>query len=249
MNRTVTTLDFLKNVFHDAHNMLNEHGSVNITYEKTSKMKTKKQLGFFFGGLAGVIKRWKREYVGEEMTTDEIKTSLYRECAPKTDRIDLRGNPYVHTLTIKQMDRKQLSEFIQDVIEHIDNDLEGCILTPDLRYSWTQSVTKADIDEARYESRRWKKEDPAYRSYQGKQACINCGKFGCHAHHVRDAKDSGTGIKPPDCYTIATCPGCHKFLHDHGDESFYNSLSTLLNGLHIKDFCLINYSKYYNKRY
>lgn len=41
-----------------------------------------------------------------------------------------------------------------------------------------------------------------------------------HAHHVRTAATSGTGLKPSDYQTVPLCERHHREIHNHGSTTF-----------------------------
>src|SRR5574340_1265702 len=41
-----------------------------------------------------------------------------------------------------------------------------------------------------------------------------------HAHHVRTAANSGTGMKPDDLTVVPLCAAHHAALHNHGQKAF-----------------------------
>ena len=54
---------------------------------------------------------------------------------------------------------------------------------------------------------------------------LACGMPGCrctpiHAHHVRGAATSGTGLKPPDWYCVPLCYKHHAQIHQIGVMTF-----------------------------
>lgn len=55
-------------------------------------------------------------------------------------------------------------------------------------------------------------------------ACACDGKGGCEgrmeAHHVRENTGGGTGLRPPDWWTIPLCARHHKECHDRGWKTF-----------------------------
>lgn len=55
---------------------------------------------------------------------------------------------------------------------------------------------------------------------------VGCMVPGCrrrytdvHAHHIRRAGNSGTGVKPSDEWTMGLCSQHHRELHDHGEAT------------------------------
>jgi hypothetical protein len=48
----------------------------------------------------------------------------------------------------------------------------------------------------------------------------NCRDIDRQAHHVRDAREAGTAIKPGDEWAVPLCYPHHHELHQHGRRSF-----------------------------
>lgn len=71
--------------------------------------------------------------------------------------------------------------------------------------------------------------DPAYLKWVRTLSCVACGKSGpSDAHHIRTAKNSGTGIKPSDEFVVPLCrgpSGCHMEYHSSGAMTFEEKYS------------------------
>lgn len=245
MKKHVTNIEFLRSVFVDASAELKKHGSLNVTYDAVEKPKTMSQLGFIFGGIVTSMNRFFEEAEGEKRETAWIKHALYQKCAPKKVAQDLNGDPFVYMKTLSDMSAKEASQFIEDVIQFIDTDLPSCVLTPDIRNTWTRHISKADIKQHLQQEKFFPKDDKAYLSHIRKQACICCGVPNqSEAHHLRTTNDSGTGMKAPDYTTIPLCRECHAKLHNSGEQTFYRNISKGLSDIPIESFCMIQYNKY-----
>lgn len=59
-----------------------------------------------------------------------------------------------------------------------------------------------------------------YLDHVWQYPCVICGRMPVEAHHVRYSFNSGTGIKPGDCWTIPLCQEHHRELHQIGMKSF-----------------------------
>lgn len=64
------------------------------------------------------------------------------------------------------------------------------------------------------------KRSPAHRAWVRGHACSACGSTtAIECAHVRNAANSGTGIKPSDAYTVSLCRDCHAESH-RGERTF-----------------------------
>lgn len=63
---------------------------------------------------------------------------------------------------------------------------------------------------------------PQHRAWIRQQPCIAEGMCGgqMHAHHVRNAANSGTGTKPEDRFCVPVCAYHHDRIHNWGAETF-----------------------------
>ena len=245
MNKYITTKPFLLNAFKAANNMLEEHGAINVTYEKVKRVKTKKQLKFFFGGLVKAMQKFYSERDGKKKNAVLLREGLYRTCSVVEWGIDVvTDEPFSYYVRISDMSKKQMSDFISNVIDLIDNELEGCILTPDLRYLWANHITKDDIMKVEYECTRWKRLDPVFLVHTRKQACISCGQFGCDPHHLTLTDKQGTALKAPDYLAMPVCRECHTKLHAISEPAFYRTLNKVMAGLEVETFLMLNYQNY-----
>lgn len=64
--------------------------------------------------------------------------------------------------------------------------------------------------------------DPKHLAWVRRQTCAvpGCAGGEIHAHHVRSAANSGTGLKPPDSCSVPLCVRHHVELHVHGSQTF-----------------------------
>lgn len=54
--------------------------------------------------------------------------------------------------------------------------------------------------------------------------CVCLKTFTVQAAHIRKGNDGGTGLKPPDCYTVPLCSECHIKQHTKGEISFWGNI-------------------------
>lgn len=65
----------------------------------------------------------------------------------------------------------------------------------------------------------------AYKKFIRSKRCIVCDHNDkIHAHH-ESFRQSGTGTKPPDVWTLPLCWICHKSRHDKGFASFWQPVN------------------------
>ena len=64
--------------------------------------------------------------------------------------------------------------------------------------------------------------DPKHLKWVREQNCCvpGCMNGVIHVHHVRTAANSGTGLKPPDYWTVPLCSAHHHEIHVHGSKTF-----------------------------
>ena len=248
MNFTVSNKEYLKKVLGHILAKYREKSIVNISFEEVKKTKTKKQLGFIFGGIIKALISYFNS-LGYDYDTNIIKYWLYYSCGVYDEKQAPDGSIIYMPVTLSQMDIKQASDFINRVIYFIDTtpilkgdkDNRGFCLTPDLRYCWARGVSGFEINEALEEKKP--QLDESYLRYQRGKNCIYCGGLGNEVHHIK--RGSGLGRKNPDWFTIPLCGRCHKLLHDEiGEAEFLRGLSGVLNGLDIKEFCALCYKRF-----
>jgi len=64
--------------------------------------------------------------------------------------------------------------------------------------------------------------DKKYLEYVRQQPCVVCGHTeNIHAHHIRLASNSGTGMRPGDLWALSLCHLHHLEYHQLGKETFY----------------------------
>jgi len=66
--------------------------------------------------------------------------------------------------------------------------------------------------------------------------CVpGCNETSVQAHHVRNAANSGIGLKPPDSETVPLCPMHHHILHRVGRLTFQAHYRVDLDA--VREFC------------
>ncbi len=249
MKKIATNKLFLKNIFLHILSDFDKYGMVFIDWDFVKHLKTKKQLGFIFGGLVSAIQQYKFENDGYKPEKRHVIEDLYEIASPIKERQTLLGEIKKCYLTLSEMTKEEASLFIEGVIDYIDNHT-NIILTPDLRYTWVNNIEDnqnlcLSIDNF---LKTWKREYPEYLSYIRKQACISCGVFGCEAHHLRMGNQSGISLKNPDYMTIPLCKNCHNILHQKGELSFYDDLKGIYQHLGIEKFSILCFARWIYKK-
>ena len=255
MQTTVYNEKMLDTVVKDMYSKFNEYKSLNVSYEKPHKPKTKNQLGFFFGGLCKSIREFFKDDNGiEEFTLEEVKDNLYDSCSVLNERLlkhskKFNGETYTTFKTLSEMNVEEASMLIDAALRLIDTApcFSGLNLHPSLRYTWIKHLDREQKKQLNEE--KYPREDREYLAYVRKQPCIWCGKSNCsEPHHLKIAGESGEAFKSSDIYAIPLCHDCHiGCLHQHGAEDFKRSLNWITDFVDIKTFCKANYLRWKNK--
>lgn len=248
MNFTVSNKEYLKKVLGHILSQYRENTTVNVSYEVLKKPKTRKQLGFIFGGIVkGLVSYF--HSIGYDYGVDIVKYWLYYSCGVYDEEILPDGMRISAPVTLSGMSAAQAGRFINNVIDFIDSTpllkggegVRGFCLTPDLRYCWTRGVEDKDIQEALCAPKAQR--DEGYLRYQRGLNCIYCGAAGGQAHHIK--RGSGLSRKNPDWYSIPVCAKCHSLLHDTlGEAEFLRGFKGVLGGLDIEEFCALCYLRF-----
>lgn len=219
----------------------------NFVLEMFEKDKTKEQLGFFFGGIAGAISKQK------SLKPDEVKLMFYKAVAELDDTFkieftDIMGKPSISHKTISTMKVDEMALFIDRCLFLIDNSeyLKDVILHPSLRYSWIHNITKEDLKNI-YHSPA--KKDLEYLEHTRKESCICCG-IANHSepHHLRIDVLGGMGLKPSDVYVIPLCRNCHQTIaHEQGNYTLLDELKWITERMTMQEFLTIKYNRWKNK--
>ncbi len=220
----------------------------NLSYEIIKQVKTKRQLGFIWGGLLVDLANYKNEEgetLGEEgrlrkWTPEDVKLWLYHNILGTAPIVLSTGEVIYYQKTMSNMDKEEMSEFITKVIDFVDENTD-CILRPELRNTWLLHVDKPYYDQM--ESCQYSQYDRGYLRYQSRQPCLYCGvRDRISPHHLRREGQGGTATKPPDWLTIPLCYKCHDFLHRGNETEVIQGLS--IYKLDVKDYCKLCYAKW-----
>ena len=240
-------------IVRDMYSKFDELGSLQVEYQKPYKPKTRKQLGFFFGGLVDSVIDYYRGF-GERWEEDNVKQNFYNACSYLDDSLRkiyrrFNGEQYEVPMRLSEMDIEQASTFIDSSVRVIENAscFKGLILRPELRYTWVRNIKQDDLDQLRYI--KLPRDDKAYLEHTRKQCCIWCGKqHQTEVHHLKVAGYTGTGYKADDWLCIPLCHDCHiNTLHQQGVEQFEKDIEWITKYISLVDFCKIRYNKWKNK--
>lgn len=243
MKVTISSPAHWENLFKYVRDLLRNH-TVNVTFEPVKRYKTKKQLGFIFGAIISNLQVYYFDCHGVKYSADDIKDMLYLEVGQYEERQYPNGKSCNACITLSRMDTKQASEFINSVLNWIDNETE-CILSPDVRYCWVHNITESDLLNAQ---RDLPERSNPYLAYLRKSHCIHCGVFPSEPHHIRAGKYAGTAKKSPDWFSIPVCRDCHE-LAGQNEGLLINNLRHILCNLSIEQFCRLCFDRWYNKRF
>lgn len=249
MKYTVSNREHLKNIFIEIANLVDINKTVNVSYDEVKQKKTKKQLGYIFGGLLKAVKIWHYSNTGETLALDDVKFLFYRAILPLHE-VDFHGQPIKRYLGLSEMTVQDAGEFITKAIDLIDNDpiFEDFILPIELRYCWLNSVTSEEIKIVK--SKKFEDHYPEYLCHVRNLNCMYCGIAGIsNCHHVRLGSQTGMKQKPSDVYVIPLCPEHHDLLHNKkGEFDFYKELKSVIGDYTIQTFCELCFNRWLNKK-
>lgn len=233
----------LETVIADMRNEFEKHKRLNVVYEKSHKERTMAQVGFLFAALINQITEFFND-CGFNVDSEDVRYKLYDDVSkivPEivVDRVLFGGKPRVKH--VAEMNRELMSKFIDGVFQVIDQDpiYSGLRLHPSVYINWAYHVDNEELKQA--QTATLPERDADYLNYQRTCPCIICGiQHRSEAHHVRDTRTAGTGIKSPDWYSLPLCHNCHMTVA-HG-VGFKESLKWL--PLELIDFCRISYMRW-----
>ena len=238
MNITVYNKEQAKQTFLALFHIMDDDKVYNVTFEELKQFKTKKQLGFIFGGIIKSLCQFFNGY-GYNFTPEQIKEWLYQEIGIKETLFLPNGQQKEIIKTLSGMSKKETSDFICNLLQFIDSSetLTDFILPVDLRYCWVNHISEDIIE--KLGRAKFPQLDEQYLTYQRKQHCIRCGKIGHQVHHIKSG--SGLGKKNPDWFTVPIFKDCHNYLHHSaGEKNFLKELIYLKN-IDIELLCRVSY--------
>ena len=237
MNINVYNKEQAKQTFLTLFHSMSEDTVYNLTFDELKSFKTKKQLGFIFGGIIKSLCHFFNGY-GYHFTPEQIKEWLYSEVGVRETLFLPKGQPKEIIKTLSGMSKKETSDFICRLLQFIDESeaLTDFVLPVDLRYCWVNHIDE-DIF-SKLERAKFPQFDEQYLNYQRKQHCIRCGRVGHQVHHIK--RGSGLGKKNPDWFTVPICADCHNYLHHSaGEQEFLKDLLYLK--IDIELLCRVSY--------
>lgn len=245
----------LVNVFKEANSLVEQGKMLNISVEKSSGLKTKKQLAFTFGLLvADIIRAYETCGLFKEGTRfnskskqqEYVKQMLYNMHSQRLEHVDPITNRVVSFgYTMSVMSKEEMSEFVTNVINMCDT--YEIPLRPECRYLFMNSFTPEEIEEIN--GLKFPDKDPEFLAYTRKQHCIISGEYGCTAHHVR-LNNVGLSGTVPDYMALPIKQEHHVRQDGHiTTEEITEKCKSVLNGLDIVYFCRANYYNWKYKKY
>lgn len=233
-------------VFSEMYRLFNEYKELSVDFGKPHKDKTKAQNNFFWGAIVGsVIDFYNQQEI--KYSPDEVKTNFYQAIAPRKTITQFDGKQYETWKSISEMSLEEMSEFIDKSIWLCDNAraFQGLILHPSIRYTFIRHIGNDELRSIRIKD--FPRKCPEYLEYTRKQACLCCGRFGCEAHHLKEAGKSGVAYKVDDWEVVPLCNSCHREYHIKGKQEFMENLKWITKYLSIDDFCAVNFNRWYMK--
>lgn len=199
----------------EAKNLINSEikdGNIyNITIEQVKKLKTHKQLKFYFGGIVKPMQQYLFSIgyginENKPYSTDMTHDIIFDEMG-LLEGVQLPSGKIVYEpkKRLSEMTVDEAHDFITTVIDWVDTKTK-CILPSFVRYCWLNSVTEEEI----YRAQKYKfpERDSSYLNHIRSQPCIYSGVIGMsEAHHVRGVVPRSMNEKPPDWCCI---PVTHK---------------------------------------
>lgn len=246
MKATCYNEEQLDKIFQKAYQDLKEKKAVNISVEDYHKPTTMKQLGFWFSCIANAVKDFYFEKTKETWTTQCVQDLFYDAVSPRVIMKRLNGGVYEHPLHISEMDRGQMSEFIDNSLTMVEKAkcFEGLVLHPSVRFCWVHNIQPEEIRQI--ERGKFPRKCPEYLEHIRKQCCLCCGQYGCEAHHIRESEEAGVARKANDWETISLCPDCHRMYHVKGQEWFREQIGWILKYIDLDDFCAVCFNRWKN---
>ena len=244
MKITCYNENMLEKVCSEMYLLLDQKKAINVSFEEYHKPKTKKQVGFFFAAICEAVVDYYHKMGLDEWNENAVKELFYSAVSPKKKMVRFNGEIYDYSMRISEMDRKQMAEFIDNVLILIERAecFKDLILTPDVRHCWVHNV---DIDDIRnIQRQKFPRIDREYLEYRRKQCCIVCGRFGCEAHHIRETDEAGVARKADDWMSLSLCAEHHRMYHIRGQKWLYEQIGWVLKYMDLEDFCACCYNRW-----
>lgn len=247
MHALVKTNHELGNIDKEIRNFLAKGEVIYISYDVWQPPKTKKQLGLVFGWLLGDIYAdalERGEYKGDNIRLEKdimLKSQLYDMFSSYV----VNGKSF--TIGFSDMTKKQMTQFIDDVINWCDE--SEIVLRPEIRYTWINNLAPQEIKEAKHLV--FPEKDADYLRYIRKQPCILTGRHPNYndidAHHLRGL--TGLGEKAPDWATVPIWHNEHVKYDGHITASeLEKKIKHITCGLDLQTFTKLCYQRYKEKK-
>lgn len=218
---------------------------LNLFYEKASKERTLKQVGFTFAALINGITDYLQD-CGFVLDNEDVRYALYDQVSQVVpemivDKQIFNGKPRIKH--ISEMDRELMSKFIDGIFNILDTNplYAGIKLHPSVYMNFLWHLDMEEIKNA--EKQDVPQFEKKYLEYIRTRPCLICGIQHCsEAHHIKDMELCGISQKSADVFAIPLCHNCHmKIAHGTG---FKESLKWL--PYDIKTVCKILYFRWKN---
>lgn len=216
-----------------------------LIYEFNFKDKTKKQLALVFGEIVPSVRMALQDADKIKRSIKETKVILYHDFSEWRAIIGFNGRPIPYNLTMSDMDREQMIQFIDRCIQMCNE--RDILLNPYVHHLWINNIDKMMLKNLTIEGLRYN--DEVYLQHQRNfGTCLACAKYlPTEPSHIRFGSHAGTGQKPPDYLTLPLCHDCHMELHQKGEGTFYQeNLNWILKKMTIQEFAIISYKRFYN---
>ena len=234
----------------DLRQQFNQFGRINLSYEKASKEKTNKQIGFIFAALIDGITEYFRD-CGFNVDSDDVRYKLYEDVSqivPEmvVDKQIFGNKPRIKHLS--EMDRELCSKFIDGIFTVIDTQpiYQGLMLHPSIYLNYLYHLDPEEIKMVKNTNLPERDED--YLAYIHEQPCMICGmQHRSHAHHAKIHRYVSNSKKTPDWCAIPLCANHHlNGAHQQGHNWLEEKLKWL--PIDLETFCRLNYIRWKNKK-
>lgn len=227
--------------------LLADGRQVDLSYERSAKPVTRRQIGFFFAALVNQIWLYFINN-GWSLTEKQVRYGLYKQVAQVVPNMTYDLSMFGQEPQVKHISdmetAEEMSEFINGVFTVLDTNpmYDGIRLTPDVYNNWCFHIKEDDYKA--FVGFYFPERDESYLAHIRTLPCIICGKqHRSEAHHIRDTRTSGMAIKSPDVYALPLCHDCHmNIAHGTGFEEAMKWCP-----IDLLSFCKFSYVRWKNK--
>lgn len=249
MKMVIYNQDMLDKAIEDLQNFFEQNKRINLVYEKSSKEKTNRQIGFIFAALISGITDYFRE-CGFNVDDEDVRYKLYNDVAEILPEMVVDKQIFGNKPRIKHlgdMDRELCGKFIDGIFTLIDRlpIYEGLMLHPSIYFNYLFHLEPEEIKMAKDAVLPERDED--YLAYIHDQPCMICGlQHRSHAHHAKIPRYVSNSKKTPDWTALPLCYLHHlQGAHQQGHNWLEEKLKWL--PIDLETFCRINYIRWKNK--